>query len=78
MPDLTLNEYTGYSEIELRRILRAEAIKINGAVIPLKNKVIWSVADYSDRRSIIERRQFSYITHLPERRSGEDRRSNIE
>lgn len=78
MPDLTLDEYRDYSEVELRRILRAEARKINGVAMPLKNKLIWLVADYGDRRSGIELRQFSYITHLPERRSGKDRRSNIE
>ena len=38
----------------------------------------------SDRRCELERRQYSYSSHIPERRSGkdrrsgEDRRSNIE
>ena len=29
------------------------------------------------RRTCIERRQFSYIVHVPERRSGKDRRSGL-
>ena len=76
MPDLTLDEYRDYSEVELRRILRAEAMKINGVAISLKNKLIRLVADDKERRSGIELRQFSYIEHLPERRSGKDRRSH--
>ena len=31
--------------------------------------------DYCSRRLGIERRQFSYTMHIPERRSGKDRRS---
>ena len=76
MPDLTLDEYRDYSEVELRRILRAEAMKINGIFISTKNNLIRLVADHEDRRSGIELRQFSYIEHLPERRSGKDRRRN--
>jgi len=30
------------------------------------------------RRTCIERRQFSYIVHVPERRSGKDRRSGLD
>jgi hypothetical protein len=75
MPDLTLHEYRDYSEMELRRILRAEAMKIKGADMRLKNEVIWPLADHGGRRSGVERRQFSYISHLPERRSGQDRRT---
>ena len=32
-------------------------------------------ADKGGRRTNIERRQFSYTCHIPERRSGNDRRS---
>ena len=78
MPDLTLDEYKGYSEIELRRMLRAEARKINGSAIHVKNNLLWLVADHRDRRSGIELRQFSHIAHLPERRVDKDRRNNIE
>ena len=31
-----------------------------------------------ERRSGIDRRQFSYTDHIPERRAGEDRRSGLE
>ena len=31
--------------------------------------------DNGGRRSVIERRQFSYSGHIPERRSGKERRS---
>jgi hypothetical protein len=34
--------------------------------------------DDEGRRSGIERRQFSYMIHIPERRSGEDRRSGVD
>ncbi len=30
------------------------------------------------RRTCIERRQFSYIVHVPERRSGKDHRSGLD
>ena len=32
------------------------------------------LTDHGERRSGIERRQFSYTQHIPERRSGKDRR----
>jgi len=38
------------------------------------NKV-FSFLDNGGERSGIERRQFSYTSHIPERRSGKDRRS---
>jgi hypothetical protein len=78
MPDLTLHEYRDFSEMELKRILRAEARKIIGVDMRLKNAVIWFLADRGGRRSGLERRQFSHILHLPERRSGQDRRSGKE
>ena len=34
--------------------------------------------DNGGRRSGIERRQFSYDFHIPERRSGKDRRSGLD
>jgi hypothetical protein len=39
-----------------------------------KNRVHTSVPRSGDRRSGIERRRFSYSAHIPERRSGQDRR----
>jgi hypothetical protein len=36
------------------------------------------ITDNGGRRSGIERRQFSYSEHIPERRSGEYRRSGID
>jgi hypothetical protein len=40
-----------------------------------KNEVIMLLADHGGRRSGAERRQFSYNSHLPERRSDQNRRS---
>ena len=34
--------------------------------------------DNGGRRSGVERREFSYYGHIPERRSGKDRRSGID
>jgi hypothetical protein len=75
MPDLTLNEYRGLSEDELKRVLKAEALKIYGANAFVKKNVLFSLSDSGGRRSRIDRRQFSYETHIPERRRGQDRRS---
>ena len=36
---------------------------------------VFPIGDNGGRRSGIERRQFSYAVHLPERRFGQDRRS---
>lgn len=33
------------------------------------------IIDNGGRRSGVERRQYSYASHIPERRSGEERRS---
>jgi hypothetical protein len=38
-------------------------------------KVDFSLIDTEGRRQKIDRRQFSYLTHIPERRSGKDRRN---
>lgn len=35
------------------------------------------LTENKDRRSGIDRRQFSYYAHIPERRSGKERRSNF-
>jgi hypothetical protein len=40
-----------------------------------KMKVDFSLVDTEGRRRKIDRRQFTYLTHIPERRSGKDRRS---
>jgi hypothetical protein len=37
-----------------------------------------SIAENYERRLGIERRNFSYFYHIPERRSGKDRRSEFE
>ena len=34
--------------------------------------------DNGGRRSVIERRQFLYSGHIPERRSGKDRRNGLD
>ena len=38
-------------------------------------KVDFSLVDTEGRRQKIDRRQFAYLTHIPERRSGKDRRT---
>jgi hypothetical protein len=40
------------------------------------SRVNYSLVDTEGRRQKIDRRQFSYIAHIPERRSGKDRRSD--
>jgi hypothetical protein len=78
MTDLTLHDYKGFSEEELRRILQAEALKIYGAEGLGKKNVLFSHSDSGGRRSGTDRRQFSYDIHIPERRHGEDRRSGLD
>ena len=36
------------------------------------------INDNGGRRSGVERRQFSYFAHVPERRSGKDRRNGLD
>ncbi|MEA1947370.1 MAG: hypothetical protein U9N83_08720 [Thermodesulfobacteriota bacterium] len=36
------------------------------------------IRDNGERRSVIDRRQFSYDKHVPERRFGKDRRSGLD
>jgi hypothetical protein len=74
MPDLTLNEYRSFSEDELKRVLKEEALKIYGADALVKKNVLFSLSDSGGRRSRTDRRQFSYDSHIPERRRGRDRR----
>jgi hypothetical protein len=78
MTDLTLHEYKDFSEEELKRILRVEALKIFGADTLVKKEVVISLSDSGDRRSGTDRRQFSYFSHIPERRCGQERRSGVD
>ena len=78
MADLTLNEYRDFSAEELRRVLRAEAMKIHSANTLLGEKDIFPLADCGGRRSGTDRRQFSYFSHIPERRCGLERRSGLD
>jgi hypothetical protein len=42
----------------------------------MKNRLAWTkFVDNGGRRSGVDRRQYSYTTHVPERRSGKDRRN---
>jgi hypothetical protein len=42
----------------------------------MKNRLAWTkFADNGGRRSGVDRRQYSYATHVPERRSSRDRRN---
>lgn len=43
-----------------------------------KQRVLTFIPQNGDKRSGIERRRFSYHAHIPERRSGQDRRSEGE
>ena len=74
MTDLTLHEYRDLSEGALKRMLKIEALKIFSADTPAALRL----ADNGGRRSGTDRRQFSYISHIPERRCGQDRRSRVE
>ena len=40
--------------------------------------VLFSMSDNGGRRSGIERRRFAYSEHVPERRSGEERRTGLD
>jgi hypothetical protein len=42
----------------------------------MKNRLAWTkFVDNGGRRSGVDRRQYSYTTHVPERRSDKDRRN---
>lgn len=59
-------------------------IKMNDDKTPQNNNDVrddpsqlsYSVREKGDRRSGIDRRRFSYVGYLPERRCGEERRGN--
>jgi hypothetical protein len=44
----------------------------------IKSNVTFFENDNGGRRLQVERRQFSYSSHIPERRCGEDRRSGLD
>jgi hypothetical protein len=48
----------------------------SGTPLDLHGTKFLFVRDKSDRRSRSDRRQFSYTAHVPERRSGHDRRKS--
>jgi hypothetical protein len=55
-------------------------LKTKGVAIPQMGQTVSKqkvIHDRHDRRSAIDRRQFSYHLYIPERRSGLDRRSRI-
>ena len=53
-------------------------IKREGFLEMNPNRVVFNLGDNGGRRSGIERRRFSYAIHVPERRSDEDRRSDLD
>jgi DNA-binding XRE family transcriptional regulator len=60
-----------------RKVILALGLKISD-----KNKVFGevmelSIKDNEDRRSCMDRRQFSYHTHIPDIRSGKERRHGL-
>ena len=50
----------------------------NDAEIEDPSQLGYEVRSKGNRRSGIDRRQFSYVGYIPERRSGEERRGNPE
>jgi hypothetical protein len=57
MPDLTLNEYRGLSEHELRRVLKEEALKMFGADAVMQKKVVVPLSDNSRKGTGSDRRK---------------------
>jgi hypothetical protein len=57
MPDLTLNEYRGLSEHELRRVLKEEALKMFGADALMQKKVVVPLSDNSRKGTGSDRRK---------------------
>ena len=41
-------------------------------------KLLTELTENKERRSGVERRQFSYYAHIPERRSGKERRNGLD
>jgi DNA-binding XRE family transcriptional regulator len=60
-----------------RKIVLALGLEISDKDKVFGNKMAVSAKDGADRRSGIDRRQFSYAIHSPENRSGGDRRKNF-
>ena len=72
-----------WDDLEDNEKLRLEIIQKKVERLILESKEILSAKEITDnlnrdRRSGIERRQFSYNGHIPERRSGKNRRSGKE
>jgi DNA-binding XRE family transcriptional regulator len=61
-----------------RKIVLALGLNISDKDKVFGNKRVDSVKDNKDRRSGIDRRQFSYAIHSPENRSGRDRRKDFQ
>ena len=60
-----------------RKIVLALGLEISDKDKVFGKKMAISVKDAVDRRSGIDRRQFSYAVHSPENRSGRDRRKDF-
>ena len=61
-----------------RKIVLALGLKISDKDKDFGDKKDFSVKDGSDRRSGIDRREFSYAINSPEHRSGRERRKNFQ
>jgi regulator of extracellular matrix RemA (YlzA/DUF370 family) len=72
--DYETKEHTGKSMQENHSEVSAASDRTWGPEHPA---FPWAYYDEADRRSGIERRRFSYTCHIPERRSGEDRRKSL-
>lgn len=51
-----------------------KSVNIEETMKKKTTKVNFSLVDTEGRRQKVDRRQFTYLTHIPERRCGEDRR----
>lgn len=60
-----------------RKIVLALGLKISDKDKVFGEKKMASVKDSKDRRSGIDRREFSYAVHSPEHRSGRERRKDF-
>lgn len=63
------DSYGGVLEKNLKTVYEEETMKKK------TTRVDFSLVDTEGRRRKVDRRQFTYLTHIPERRSGKDRRS---
>jgi hypothetical protein len=67
------------TELNIRTVFRDEFVLQTRVTMRIdKQRVQTSVPQNGDKRSGIERRRFSYHVHIPERRSGQDRRGEGE